>query len=145
MENLLVSSCLLGVNCKYNGKNNYLAGIERLKQYYHLIPVCAESFGGLPIPRVPSERLGDKVINKNGKDVTEFFIRGAEEVVKLAEFFNCKAALLKERSPSCGYGQIYDGTFSGRTVSGNGVLSDLLIKNGILIYGESDIQELLKR
>ena len=144
MENLLISSCLLGVNCKYNGKNNYLPLTERLKSDYHLIPVCAEIFGGLPIPRIPSERSGSTVINKQGEDVTENFVRGAEEVLRLARFFDCKTALLKERSPSCGYGEIYDGTFSGRTISGNGVLSDLLRKEGIRIYRESDIEKLLK-
>lgn len=143
MENLLISTCLLGINCKYNGGNNYCCEVEKLKKYYHLIPVCAENLSGLPIPRVPAERKGSQIINKKGEDVTEQFNRGASEVLKLARFFHCRSAVLKERSPSCGFGEIYDGTFTGTTITGNGVLAELLSENGISIYGESRIRELL--
>lgn len=138
-ENVLISACLLGLNCKYNGKNNYIDKVEALKEKYNLIPVCAEIFGGLPTPRIPAERLQNKVINKDGIDVTNEFEKGAEEVLKVAKFYNVKMAILKEKSPSCGLGKIYDGTFSKTLIEGNGVTADLLIKNGIKIIGESSI------
>ena len=138
-ENVLISACLLGLNCKYNGKNNYIDKVEVLKEKYNLIPVCAEIFGGLPTPRIPAERLQNKVINKDGIDVTYEFEKGAEEVLKLAKFYNAKLAILKEKSPSCGYGKIYDGTFSKSLIDGNGVTTDLLKKNGIEVIGENSI------
>lgn len=138
-ENVLISACLLGVNCKYNGKNNYIESVENLKEKYNLIPVCSEVFGGLTTPRIPSERLNGKVINKEGEDVTLQFVKGSEEVLKLAKFYNVKLAILKEKSPSCGFGKIYDGTFSNTLIDGNGVTAELLIKNGIKVIGENSI------
>lgn len=138
-ENVLISACLLGVNCKYNGNNNYIEVVEKLKEKYNLIPVCSEVFGGLTTPRVPSERLNGKVINKEGEDVTLQFVKGSEEVLKLAKFYNVKLAILKEKSPSCGFGKIYDGTFSNTLIDGNGVTAELLIKNGIKVIGENSI------
>ena len=93
-------------------------------------------------PREPAERKNGKVISRTGEDVTHYFERGAEEVLHLAKFFDCKYAILKERSPSCGRGEIYDGTFSGVTIEGNGVLVELLEKNGIIVLGESEINRL---
>jgi len=141
--NVLISACLLGVNCRYDSDGKLIKEIERLKEIYNLIPVCPEIYGGLKTPREPAEIIDGKVINRKGEDVTENFIKGANETLYLAKLFNCKYAILKERSPSCGFGEIYDGTFSGKLVDGNGITADLLIKNGIMIIGESQMDWLL--
>ncbi len=143
-EKLLISACLLGRNCKYNGGNNYTPLVEALKARYDLVPVCPECFGGLPIPHEPSERVGDKVLSKSGEDVTEPFRRGAEKTLAAAIQQGVTRAVLKERSPSCGCGSIYDGTFTGTVVPGNGVAAELLLSHGVVIYGESRIGELLE-
>ena len=143
-EKLLISACLLGRNCKYNGGNNYIPLTEALKERYELVPVCPECFGGLPIPHEPSERVGDKVLSKSGEDVTEPFRRGAEKTLAAAIQQGVTRAVLKERSPSCGCGSIYDGTFTGTVVPGNGVAAELLLSRGVVIYGESRIGELLE-
>ena len=140
---ILVSACLLGVHCRYNGERKKLEGIERLMERAELIPVCPEILGGLPTPRPPAERVGDRVMNREGADVTEAYRRGAEETLRLAELFGAKVALLKERSPSCGMGKIYDGSFQGRIVDGSGVTAELLSSHGISVYGESRIDALL--
>lgn len=138
MENVLISACLLGVACRYDGKKCEY-DLKDLKEKYNLIPVCPEIYGGLPTPRVPSEITGDRVINSEGADVTEQYERGAQETLHLAKIFNVKFAVLKERSPSCGKGKVYDGTFSHTIVSGDGVAAKLLQKNGIRVFGESEI------
>ncbi len=143
MEYLLISSCLLGNNVKYNGKNNYIKEVELLKNKYNLIVICPEVMGGLPIPRIPSEILNDKVINKEGKDVTINFNKGREEAIKLVKKYNIKKALLKEGSPSCGSHYIYDGTFSGNKIDGVGVTTKKLIELGLDIYSEKEIEKLL--
>ena len=140
---LLISQCLLGSTCRYDGNSNLLKELPLLLKKHTLIPVCAEILGGMPTPRIPSERIGNRVINRMGEDVTAQFIRGAQEVLKLARLYDCKTALLKERSPSCGFGAIYDGSFSGNLIPGNGVTADLLTKNGVRIIGESQISLLL--
>ncbi|MBR3002184.1 MAG: DUF523 domain-containing protein [Clostridia bacterium] len=132
-EKILVSSCLLGLNCKYDGGNNYSNEIDDFLKNYDVIPICPEIMGGLPTPRVASERLGDKVITKNGKDVTEQYKKGAEEALFLAKKYNVKKALLKLRSPSCGSEKIYDGTFTHTVIDGDGVTAELLKNNGIEI------------
>ncbi len=141
--NILISACLLGVPCRYNGTGQKLKEVDELNERYHLIPVCPEIFGGMATPRDPAEQAGGLVLTKKGEDVTEYFHKGAEEILKLAEFYQCEVAILKERSPSCGYGYIYDGSFSGTLVEGNGVLAELLAKHGIRIFGESQLQTLL--
>lgn len=142
--NILVSACLLGINCKYNGENNLQEILKEKVGDYNFIPVCPEQLGGLGTPRQPSERLGDKILSKCGKDVTDNFTRGANEALDIAKLYGCKYAILKEKSPSCGYGQIYDGTFTGRLTYGNGVTSELLEKNNIKIIGESKLKDFLK-
>lgn len=132
-EKILVSSCLLGLNCKYDGGNNYSNEIDDFLKNYDVIPICPEIMGGLPTPRVASERLGDKVITKNGKDVTEQYKKGAEEALFLAKKYDVKKALLKLRSPSCGSEKIYDGTFTHTVIDGDGVTAELLKNNGIEI------------
>ena len=143
-EKLLISACLLGKNCKYNGGSNYNAAVEALKEHYDFVPVCPEQDGGLPTPRTPSERLGNRVVSKDGTDVTAQFMRGAQLALEAALENGCKIALLKERSPSCGCGAVYDGSFSGTVVQGDGVTAELLKQHGITIYGESQITELMR-
>ena len=138
MENLLVSACLLGFECKYSGGSNKLSDeyIAQLKAKYRLIPVCPETAGGLPVPRDPSERLGDKVISSKGRDVSAQFNKGAEIALYLARRYGCKKALLKRNSPSCGGEFIYDGSFSGTLIPGEGVAAELLRAEGLEIMGE---------
>lgn len=143
MKNLIISACLVGCNTRYNGEGCLLPAVKELMQHYHLIPVCPEQLGGLPTPRTPAENIGGRVMGKDGTDCTGQFRKGAEEVLRLAKLFDCDTAVLKERSPSCGYGRIYDGTFSGVQVDGSGVTAALLAENGIRILGESRINELL--
>ena len=138
MENLLISACLLGFECKYSGGSNKLSDerIAALREEYRLIPVCPETAGGLPVPRDPSERLGDKVVSSKGKDVTAEFIKGAETALYLARRYGCKKALLKRNSPSCGGEFIYDGSFSGSLVPGEGVAAEMLRAAGVEVFGE---------
>lgn len=142
--NILISACLLGVNCRYDGGGKLIDQIDKLKEIYNLIPVCPEVYGGLQTPREPAEIIDGKVINREGEDISENFTRGAEETLHLAKLYNCKYAILKERSPSCGFGQVYDGTFSGNLIKGNGITAELLSKNGIKIIGESQIDDFLE-
>jgi uncharacterized protein YbbK (DUF523 family) len=138
-ERILISACLLGVDCKYDGGNNRLPEdtIEKLTEKYELIPVCPECYGGLTTPRTPSERLGDKVVSKTGADVTEPFRKGAEAALYLAGLFGVRTAILKANSPSCGSGTVYDGTFTGALVHGDGVTAELLKAHGIKIIDEN--------
>lgn len=140
---IIVSACLLGENCKYNGGNNKNANVLALVDKFDIIPVCPEVFGGLEIPRPPSEIAGDRVVSKQGEDVTVQFNDGAEKTLYIAKEHNCPVALLKERSPSCGCGKIYDGSFSGTVVDGNGITAQLLLDNDIAVFGESQIKKLI--
>lgn len=142
---ILISACLLGENCKYNGGNNYDPAAEALRESYELVPVCPERLGGLPTPRTPSERVGERVLTRDGRDVTEAFVDGAEKALALAGSCGAVLAVLQPRSPSCGYGQVYDGTFSGRLVSGKGVAAELLEANGIKVFNNTQINELLSK
>ena len=144
-EKLLISACLLGVGCRYDGGRVKKVDAEALAEKYELVPVCPEIYGGLPTPRVPSERIGDRVVMKDGTDVTENFKRGLEHTLMIAEACGARLALLKAKSPSCGKGEIYDGSFSGRLTDGNGYTVDGLISKGIEIYTENEISELLAR
>ena len=141
MEKLLISACLMGFECKYCGGSNYIGDekMAALKEKYRLIPVCPESAGGLPTPRDPSERIGDKVISSKGRDVTENYRKGAETALKLCEKLDCKKALLKAKSPSCGRNIIYDGTFSGKLTERHGVTVELLLENGIEVFSEKEL------
>ena len=142
-EKLLVSACLLGENCKYNGGNNYSPDVERLRERFELVSVCPEQLGGLPTPRVPSERVGEQVLTRDGQDVTEAFRQGAERTLDIARAEGALRAVLQVRSPSCGCGMIYDGTFSGTLVPGKGVAAELLEKNGVKVYDRTRTGELL--
>ena len=143
MENILVSACLLGIGCRYDGKHKADPNVLKLKEKYNLIPICPEIYGGLTTPRVPSERIGDKVMMKDGRDVTDNYVRGANEALELCRIFDIKTAILKERSPSCGKGEIYDGSFTGALTARDGVTAELLISSGIRVLGESEINILL--
>ena len=144
MEKLLISACILGANCKYNGKNNYNPLVEKLKERYILIPICPEEMGGLSTPRNPSEILNDKVISSAGDDVTNNFFDGANKALDIAKKENISKALLKEGSPSCGSNYIYDGTFTKTKTNGMGITARLLKNNNIKIYTEDEIELLLK-
>ncbi|MDD4321313.1 MAG: DUF523 domain-containing protein [Acidaminococcaceae bacterium] len=141
--NILVSACLLNLNCRYNGQGQTMPTTSQLLKKYNLVPICPEIYGGLSTPRESSEIKNGRVISQSGKDLTEYFERGAQEILKLAKLYNCKYAILKERSPSCGYKTIYDGTFSGTVINGNGILADLLAKNGLNILNENETDWLL--
>lgn len=138
----LVSACLAGINCKYNGGNNYNENIFKLVKEGKAIPVCAEQLGGLETPRAPSEIriINGKttVINSNNVDVTEKFQKGANEILKLAKEMKISKAILKSKSPSCGVGKIYSGNFDNKLVDGNGILADLLIKSNIEVISSDD-------
>lgn len=130
---ILVSACLAGCNCKYNGKNSVIPEIERLVEEGKAIIVCPEVLGGLPTPRDPCEiqEIDGRqvVVSKTGEDVTEAFVKGAQKTLELAKEINPSLVILKANSPSCGFGKIYDGTFTGTLKEGNGLTAELLQKN----------------
>lgn len=144
-ERLLISACFLGRPCKYDGGHNALPEetLRALRERWELIPVCPETAGGLPIPREPSERRGGKVVSRSGADVSAAYEKGAVTACTLVRRFGCRAALLKERSPSCGTGAIYDGSFSHTVIPGDGVTAERLRAERIVLHGESEIDRLL--
>jgi uncharacterized protein YbbK (DUF523 family) len=127
------------MNCRYDEKVKPNKKVLKLAKKEILIPVCPEQLGGLPTPREPSEQRGKRVITESGRDVTKNFENGAKQVLKLAKLFGIKEAILKQRSPSCGSGEIYDGTFTGRIITGDGVTTRLLKKNGVKVISEEDL------
>ena len=143
MEKILISACLVGDNVKYNGGNNLFQKIDALLEKYELIPFCPEVEGGLSIPRSPAERVGDRVINQDGDDVTDAYLRGAELAFNICLFLKIKKVILKEKSPSCGSKIIYDGNFSHKEIKGMGVTAEYLKEKGIEVYSEEDIDYLL--
>ncbi len=146
---ILVSACLLGINCKYNGDNNKNDEVVEYLRDKQFIIICPEQLGGMSTPREPSEivRLDGEavikgqtsVINNKRLDVTRKFKQGAQESLKIAQIYNCKEAILKEGSPSCGSNYIYDGTFSGKKIDGVGVTTALLRSNGIKVMSEKEL------
>lgn len=141
MENpspILVSACLLGVPCRYDGAGVADARVLALTEKHHLIPVCPEQLGGLPTPRPPAERHDTRVLTRDERDFTAAFARGAEETLRLAKLFSCRIAILKANSPSCGSGQIYDGCFRGRLIPGDGLTAALLKQEGLTVLSEKD-------
>ena len=140
---IIVSACLVGINCKYNGDNNDNDKVKEYLKDKEYIIICPEQLGGLTTPRNPSE-----IININGErkvftcdniDVTKNFINGAKESLKIAKIYNCKKALLKEGSPSCGCNFIYDGTFSGKKIPGQGITTTLFKENNIEVFSEKEL------
>ena len=144
MEKILISACLVGDKVKYNGESNYTPKIKELLEKYELVPFCPEVEGGLPTPRTPNERVKDKVLTEDGRDVTKPFEKGADLAYNICMYLGIKKAILKALSPSCGSNEIYDGTFTHTKVKGDGVTAALLKKKGIQVYTEKDIDELLK-
>jgi len=143
MKRILISACLLGEKCRYDGKSKPNAYALKLKSNYCLVPVCPEVLGGLPTPRLPSEINGSKVIMVDGRDVTREYRLGAEKTLKIAQENKCEIAILKARSPSCGKNFVYDGTYTGALTKGNGITAQLLIENGITVYDETEIYRLV--
>lgn len=143
--NVLISACLLGVACRYDGASRPLDTLPLDVKGIHFIPVCPEILGGLSTPRIPAERVDDRVLRQDGIDVTPEYRRGAEETLRLARLFACQYAVLKERSPSCGSGNIYDGSFGGVLKDGDGVTTELLKFHGITVLGESDLPAFLQQ
>lgn len=144
----LISACLCGVNCKYNGKNNLNDRCLELLREGKAILVCPEQLGGLCTPREPAELIGNakevlegidgKIISISGKDVTEEFLKGAKEALKIAKAIGAKKAILKEGSPSCGCNFIYDGSFSGNKIRGKGLTAYMLEREGIKVISEKE-------
>ena len=141
MEKVLVSACLVGENCKYNGGNNKNDKIIEFLKDKEVILVCPEVMGGLSTPRFKSEILGGKVINEYGDDVSEYFANGAKIALSKAIENNVTLAILKEKSPSCGVKKVYNGQFNGTLVKGSGVFSSLIGQLGIKILTEEDFKE----
>ncbi|QEK12482.1 DUF523 domain-containing protein [Crassaminicella thermophila] len=151
---ILISACLAGVNCRYDGGNNKNKEILKLVKEKKAILVCPEQLGGLPTSRIPCEIVDGngedvlmnkaKVMDKNGEDKTLHFIKGAQETLKIAKLYGVETAILKARSPSCGCGIIYDGSFLGNKKEGNGVTAALLKKEGIRVFDEENFKEYIK-
>lgn len=143
-KRVLVSACLLGVCCRYDGNSRPCEDVCREAAKRGWLPVCPEILGGLATPRIPAEQQGARVVNRMGTDVTKAYQRGAEETLRLAKLYGASYAVLKERSPSCGTGSIYDGSFSENLTKGMGTAAMVLERAGILVYGESQLQQLLE-
>lgn len=143
--NILVSACLLGAACKYSGGDNLCpALVDTLQKGGHTaVPVCPEIYGGLPTPRPPAERKGDRVVTEAGTDVTAQYKKGAAEALKLARINGCRTAVLKANSPSCGCGTVYDGSFSHRKIPGDGVAAQALKEAGLRVCTEENFEQLL--
>ncbi len=136
---IAVSACLLGDNCKYNGGNNYSETVAEFVKGHDVIPVCPEVMGGLPTPREPSEIINGKVMHKDGSSVDAEFRKGAQLSLKKVKDAGAELVILQSRSPSCGVRSIYDGTFSGTIISGQGVFAKLLIENDIRVLDVSEL------
>ena len=136
---IAVSACLLGENCKYNGGNNFSEKVMRFTEGHEVIPVCPEVLGGLPVPREPSEIVNGVVCHKDGTSVDKEFRRGTELALEIVKKHNTDLVILQSRSPSCGVNSIYDGTFGGKQVAGQGVFAKMLEENGIKTVDVEDI------
>ncbi len=143
MKKLLCSACLLGTPCRYDGRSKPIPELEELRRIYELHPVCPEVLGGLDTPRIPCEICDERVIRKDGEDLTIPYTLGAEKSLKYALDNEIAVALFKEKSPSCGVHLRYDGSFKGNLVQSCGVTTALLIKNGITVYSEDELDQLL--
>jgi len=139
MSVIIVSKCLLGYNCRYDGQNCLSEKVCKFCEGHTVIEICPEVDGGLPTPRTPSERVGCKVLMKDGRDVTSEYNIGARKALEEAIAQKADFAILKTKSPSCGKGLIYDGSFTGNKIPGNGVTAELLLANGIPVYTEEEL------
>ena len=138
---IAVSACLLGENCKYSGGNNISEELLSLLSWHEVIPVCPEVLGGLPVPRVPAEIVDGVVMNRDGVSVDEEFRRGAAEALEICRREKADLVILQPRSPSCGVGSVYDGTFSGKRIPGNGIFAALAMENGFRVESAEEIIE----
>lgn len=142
----LVSACLIGVNCRYDGKNNYNQKLYKLFKESLLYPVCPEILGGLEIPRKPCELIIEqnnyKVYNIDGENRTDEFLKGAKKTLKIADLMKVKGVIFKDKSPSCGVYNIHDGNFNGNIIKGKGVTTNFLEKSGYKVYSEVDLNNL---
>lgn len=136
---VLVSACLLGAKTRHDGQSKFSQRVTAQLKDHALVPVCPEQLGGLPTPRPPCEIIGDKVFTQQGEDRTQAYLQGAQEALRLYHLLGCEAAILKARSPSCGKGQVYDGTFTGTLTAGNGLLAGLMLQEGIPVYTEDEV------
>lgn len=143
MQKILISACLVGDKVNYKGESNFCEKINQLKEKYELLVFCPEIEGGLKIPRLPNEIRDDKVIRKDGKDVTREFNLGAHKALQLCQYLGITKAVLKENSPSCGTHKIHNGYFTGVKKNGMGVTAKLLKEHGIAVYSEDEIDQLL--
>jgi len=139
---IIISACLAGIPCRYDGCPVPWQLYDALRIKHELIPLCPELLGGLKAPRPPAERVGDRVLDKTGADLTEVFDRGTEEGLRLAVTLGADAAILKERSPTCGVHIIYDGTFSSRQIEGKGVFAQKLEEAGFSVFGEFQTEKI---
>lgn len=137
--NILVSACLIGVNCRYSGTGACYEDIMKLRYEHNLIPVCPEQLGGLPTPRNPVEIIDGRALDEDGRDFTKEFTDGANETLHIAKALDCKMAILKCNSPSCGNKNVYDGSFTGKLIEGQGFTAKLLMENGIKVLSEKDL------
>ena len=142
MKKILVSACLLGIPCRYDGKSNPNQEIISLKEKFELIPICPEVLGRLPTPRIPAEIQGERVVRSDGVDVTLEYTEGAKKALEIAKEKDCDLAILKAKSPSCGNREIYDGTYTKTLTEGNGICARLLMENGIFVIDETEMEKL---
>lgn len=136
---IIVSACLAGVQCRYNGQEFPIPEVVEMVKKGQAIPVCPEVLGGLPIPRPKAEQRAGRILCENGQDVTHIYEAGAEKALQIARLLNCEKAILKSKSPTCGCGMIYDGTFSGKLIDGDGIFCTLLKKAKISVHTENEI------
>ncbi|AOT68802.1 DUF523 domain-containing protein [Geosporobacter ferrireducens] len=152
---ILISACLVGIDCRYNGGSYCEQELMTLVEQGKAVLVCPEQLGGMSTPRPPCEIVGGdgttllegqtRVLNCHGEDKSDFFIKGAKETLKIAKLYKAKGAILKAKSPSCGSGQIYDGTFSRKLQAGDGVTAALLKNNGLVVLDESNFREYIEK
>lgn len=140
---ILVSACLLGDNVKYNSSNNLVVGLNEKLKDFDVIKVCPEVLAGLGVPRDTIEVYNNKVLSNKGIDVTSKIYKANDKIIKLIKEKNIKYAILKEKSPTCGVHEIYDGTFSHTKIKGSGMLTRTLIENNITVFNELEIGEFL--
>ncbi|TKG90377.1 DUF523 domain-containing protein [Puteibacter caeruleilacunae] len=148
MPQIIVSACLAGIKCRYDGNANLIEEIRELVESGKAIPLCPEVMGGLPTPRKSCEIIKEdnelKIVNTEGEDCTKVFQEGAQKTAAIAKIVGAEYAILKQRSPSCGYGKIYDGTFSGKIIPGKGFTATLLEEQGVKIFTEENFEEINK-
>ncbi len=140
---ILVSACLMGENCKYSGGNNASPQLIAYLQDKEYVMVCPEQLGGLPTPRLSSEIVNGRVMNTAGEDVHEAFLKGAEKTLEIAVKHQCELCILQDRSPSCGVGRVYDGTFQKRLIEGDGITAQRLKEHGFKVIGSEEFIALI--